>query len=120
MISNSFTHLASSSSDRCITQSEVILKLELEINTINCEIFTASLELEAAQVLAEKAIAFSSDFKNDAQRKAALGSKLQGEIFLNRRRAITNLRFKKAHTEAQLGAAIRLFEIDLAQLKAKT
>lgn len=111
MITNSFTN------DRYITQSEVILKLELEINSVNCEIFTTSLELESAQVLIERSIAFNDQFKNEAQRKATLALKMNSQVMLDQRKTIANLRFKKAHLEAQLGAATRLFEIQLTQLK---
>lgn len=98
-------------------QSETILKLEIESITLECEIFTASLDLESAQVLAERSIAFSDKFKNDAQRKAALATHLQTQAFLDKRRSLANLRFQKAHKEAQAAAAKRLFNLHLAQLQ---
>ena len=106
--------------DRYITQSEVILKLELEINSVSCEIFTACLDLESAQLLIERSIAFSDKFKNEGQRKATLALQLNTQFILDQRKAIANLKFRKAHIEAQLGAATRLFKIQLAQLKNKT
>ena len=106
--------------DRYTTQSEVILKLELEVNSVSCEIFTACLDLESAQLLIERSIAFSDKFKNEGQRKATLSLQMNNQTMQNQRKAIANLKFRKAHIEAQLGAATRLFKIQLAQLKNKT
>ncbi|MEG4420816.1 hypothetical protein QUA70_19815 [Microcoleus sp. LAD1_D5] len=110
-----FPRLSSDALSRAAAQVDAILKLELNLIDIDCEIFTLSLDLESVQVVAERSIAFDANYKNDAQRKNALQSKLNQSGNLAKRKALQQLKARKAQSEAHLGAAKRIYQLSLLQ-----
>lgn len=112
---NQFQRLADSPIELAKAQSEAILSIELNLVNLDCEIFTLSLDLESAQVVAEKAIAFDPNYKNDAQRKSALQQRLNQSGYLAKRKALHQLKTRQNQAEAHLGAAKRLYQIALIQ-----
>jgi len=112
---NQFARLADNPIALATAQSEAILSIELNLVQLDCEIFTASLDLESIQIMAEKSIAFDANYKNDAQRKSGLQQKLNQSSNLTKRKALQNLKTRKAQAEAHLGAAKRLYELALIQ-----
>lgn len=112
---NTFTRIADSPIALANAQSEAILTIELNLVNLDREIFTLSLDLESAQVVAEKAIAFDPNYKNDQQRKSALQQKLNQSGHLAKRKALQELRTRKAQAEAHRDAAKRLYQLSLVQ-----
>ncbi|MEG4065696.1 hypothetical protein [Microcoleus sp. SVA1_A1] len=117
---NNFPRIATDAIARATAQNDTILKLELNLVNLDCEIFTLILDLESVQIVAEKAIAFDANYKNDAQRKNALQSKLNQAGNLAKRKALQQLKARKAQAEAHLGAAKRLYQLALIQAQSVT
>lgn len=112
---NTFTRIADSPIELAKAQNDAILTIELNIINLDCEIFTLSLDIESALVVAEKSIAFDANYKNDQQRKSALQQKLNQSGHLAKRKALQQLKTRKAQAEAHLGAAKRLYQLSLVQ-----
>jgi hypothetical protein len=113
-----FLRIANNAIARATNQNDTIIQLELNLIEIDYEIFTATVDLDSAQIVAERAIAFDPNYKNDTQRKSALQFKLNQDEYLTKRQTLQQLKSRKAQTEARLGAAKRLFQLALIQAQS--